>query len=294
MTGECMQIKRILREMSHILPDKWSICLEYYRFFGRFPDLKNPKTFNEKLQWLKLYDRNPEYTRMVDKYEAKRYAASIIGDEHIVPSYGVWDAFEDIDFDALPNQFVLKCTHDCGGLVICKDKTKLDLHAARGKIKQALKRNYYWQDREWPYKNVKPRIIAEKYMEDSLSHDLPDYKFFCFHGKVKALFIATDRNHTGEETKFDFFDSNFNHLNVRNGHPNAVITPQKPKNFEKMKQLAEKLSEGIAHVRVDFYEVDGRPYFGELTFFHWSGMVPFDPEEWDLIFGSWLNLPTEK
>jgi len=286
-----MTIKTVLKEISHLLPDKTYIQLRYFLTFHKFPNLREPKTFNEKLQWLKLYDRKPEYTQMVDKYEAKKYVAERIGEKYIIPTYGVWDSFDEIDFDSLPNQFVLKCTHDCGGIVICKDKAKLDLQETRKKLEKCLKRNYYWQDREWPYKNVKPRIIAEKYMEDSMSHSLPDYKFFCYDGEVKALFIATERQTLGTETKFDFFDSDFNHLDCRNGHPNAQVVPEKPKSFNEMKRLARKLSKGIPHVRVDFYEIDGRPYFGELTFFHWSGMVPFEPAEWDLIFGSWIKLP---
>lgn len=254
-------------------------------------DLENPKTFNEKLQWLKLYDRKPEYTRMVDKHEVKKYVAERIGEQYIIPTLGVWDSFDEIDFDALPDQFVLKCTHDSGGLVICRDKSQLDKQKAREKIAKSLKRNYYYYGREWPYKNVKPRIIAESYMEDEETKELRDYKFFAFDGAVKALFIATERANATEETKFDFFDAEFNHLPFTNGHPNATVMPKKPQEFELMKQLASKLSEGIPQVRVDFYEVNGRVYFGEITFSHWGGMVPFEPEEWDYTFGSWITLP---
>lgn len=257
-------------------------------------NLDNPKTYNEKLQWLKLYDRNPLYTKMVDKYEVKRYVADLIGDEYIIPTIGVWDRFDDIDFDKLPNQFVLKCTHDSGGLVICKDKSKLDLEAAKLKICKSLNRNYYYQGREWAYKDVKPRIIAENYMVDESGYELKDYKFFCFNGVVKAMFIATDRQVVGEETKFDFFDADFNHLPFTNGHPNSKQIIQKPTQFEQMKQLAVILSDGIPHARIDFYEIKGQIYFGEITLSHWSGMVPFEPEEWDYIFGEWLTLPDKK
>ena len=289
-----MNLKAIVKKATRILPDALYIRLEYFRHLKKFPNLKNPKTFNEKLQWLKLHDRKPEYTLMVDKYEAKRYVADIIGEQHIIPAFGVWNSFDEIDFDALPDQFVLKCTHDCGGLVICRDKSQLDIAAAKKKIEKAMKVNYYWGEREWPYKNVKPRILAEKYMEDSELGDLRDYKFFTFDGEVKALFIATERASVSEETKFDFFDADFNHLPFTNGHPNAEVMPKKPQNFERMKQLASKLSRGIPHLRVDFYEVDGEIYFGELTFSHWGGMVPFDPPEWDGIFGSWIELPKKK
>ena len=272
------------------IPDEQYLKIAYRLAMGKKLDLRDPKTFTEKLQWLKLHDRKPEYTMMVDKYEAKKYVAERIGEEHIVPTYGVWDHFDEIDFDALPDQFVLKCTHDCGGLVICKDKAKLNKDAAKNKIEKCLKRNYYRGNREWPYKNVKPRIIAEKFLIDDVCNELRDYKFFCFNGDVKALFIATERQKARSETKFDFFDSDFEHMDIRNGHPNADSPPAKPVCFEEMKKLAGKLSEGIPHLRVDFYEVNGSVYFGELTFYHWSGFVPFDPEEWDKKLGEWIDL----
>lgn len=273
-----------------LFSDRVFLKLKYRSVFGKKLDLNNPQTYNEKLQWLKLYDRNPEYTKMVDKYEAKEYVASIIGKEHIIPTLAVYDSVEDIDFDVLPDQFVLKCTHDSGGVVICKDKSKFDKDAAIKKLKRGLKQNFYLQNREWPYRNVKPRIIAEIYMEDK-SGELNDYKWFCFNGEPKSVFIATDRFTEGEETKFDFYDSEFNHLSFTNGHPNATRPLMKPAGFEEMKALARKLSKGIPHVRVDFYEVNRTILFGELTFFHWSGFVKFKPEEWDMTFGEWIELP---
>ena len=273
------------------LDDKVYLERLYEAKMGKKLNLENPRTFNEKLQWLKLYDRKPIYTTMVDKCDAKKYVANIIGDQYIIPTLGVWNRFEDIVFSELPNQFVLKCTHDSGGLVICKDKTRFNYSKAAGKINKALKSNYYLSGREWPYKEVKPRIIAEQYMEDSTTKELRDYKFFAFDGAVKALFIASERQTIGCETKFDFFDESFNHLDFTNGHPNATKTIEKPKCFDEMKMLASKLSKGIPHVRVDFYEVDGKVYFGEMTFSHWSGFVPFDPPKWDDIFGSWITLP---
>lgn len=259
--------------------------------FGVDLNLDNPQTFNEKLQWLKLHDRNPLYTVMVDKYAAKKYVSDIIGEQYIIPTLGVWESFDDIDFGQLPDQFVLKCTHDSHGLVICRDKSRLDLKSSKKRIIKSLKRNYFYAGREWPYKNVPPRIIAEQYMEDTETSELRDYKFFCFNGKVRALFIASSRQDEGEETKFDFFDTEFNHLPFTNGHPNAAKPIQRPKRFDEMKELACKLSLGIPHVRVDFYEVDGKVYFGELTFYHWSGFMPFNPEEWDKTFGDWIKLP---
>ena len=254
-------------------------------------NLKNPQTFNEKLQWLKLYNRRPEYTIMVDKYAVKKYVADKIGDEYVIPTLGVWNKPEDIDFDKLPNQFVLKTTHGGGGggVVICRDKSKLNRSEVIKKIKRSLSQDIYKSLREWPYKNVPKRILAEQYMEDTKTKELRDYKFFCFKGVVKALFVATERS-TGN-VKFDYFDSDFNHLDIVQSHPMSGKKIEKPKTFDEMKKLAAKLSEAIPHVRVDFYEINGKVYFGELTFTHHGGITPFHPEKWDRIFGDWLELP---
>ena len=278
----------------HLMPDKMYLQCIWRDTMGYELDFRHPRTYNEKLQWLKIYNRKPVYTKMVDKATAKEYAASIIGEEYIIPTLGIYKNFDEIDFDKLPNQFVLKSTHDSGGVYICKDKDKIDLEKARSQTEGRFWVNVYNNFREWPYKNVKPRIIAEAYMEDTKTNELRDYKFFCFDGEVKALFIASDRQQEGEETKFDFFDENFNHLDFRNGHPNATHQIEKPVTFELMKRLAEKLSKNIPHIRVDFYEVNGQVYFGELTFSHWSGLVPFEPKEWDYKFGSYIKLPTDK
>lgn len=286
-----MFVKEFMKKASHLLPDSLYIKLRYFGAFYRFPNLKNPQTFNEKLQWIKLYDRKPEYTIMVDKYEVKKYVADLIGDEYIIPTFGVWKSFDDINFDELPDQFVLKCTHDSGGLVICRDKSTFNLNEARKKINNSLGTNYYFHSREWPYKDVEPRIIAEQYMEDAGTEELRDYKFFCFNGNARVMFVATQRQMEGCEVKFDFFDMEYNHLELKNGHPNAGVIPEKPHLFEKMKELACKLSQNIPHVRVDFYEVNGKIYFGEMTFFHFSGFVPFEPEKWDKTLGNWIILP---
>lgn len=265
----------------------------YESVFNKAIDFEDPKTFNEKIQWLKLYDRRPEYTSMVDKYEVKRIVGNLIGEEHVIKTLGVWDCFDDIDFDSLPEKFVLKCTHDSGGLVICRDKKSFDARKAKKKISSSLKRDYFSLFREWPYKNVKPRIIAEEYMEDSETNELRDYKFFCFDGVAKIMFVASDRQKKGEETKFDFFDMDFNHLPIVNGHPNSSQIIKKPTAFNEMIAFAEVLSKGIPHVRCDFYEVNGKVFFGELTFSHFSGLVPFKPEEWDEKMGSWIKLPNQ-
>lgn len=288
-----MTLTKLLRGIWHrvglIFGDEIYVRVEYFIVFGKRLRLKNPQTYSEKLQWLKLHEGDPIYTRMVDKAEAKKYVTEIIGEEYIIPTYGVWNHFDEIDFDKLPDQFVLKTTHDSGGVIICKDKKTLDKNAAKVKLEKSLKNDYYYTSKEWPYKNVFPRIIAEKYMEDE-SGELCDYKLFCFDGKMKALFIATDRFTSGEETKFDFFDENFNHLPFTNGHPNATKPIKKPESFQQMKDLAEKLSQKIPHVRVDFYCTNGKIYFGELTFFHWGGFKRFEPEEWDFKFGEWFKL----
>ena len=288
-----MTLTKLLRGIWHrvglIFGDASYVTVEYFIVFGKRLRLKNPQTYSEKLQWLKLHEGDPIYTRMVDKAEAKKYVTEIIGEEYIIPTYGVWNHFDEIDFDKLPDQFVLKTTHDSGGVIICKDKKTLDKNAAKVKLEKSLKNDYYYTSKEWPYKNVVPRIIAEKYMEDE-SGELCDYKLFCFDGKMKALFIATDRFTSGEETKFDFFDENFNHLPFTNGHPNATKPIKKQESFQQMKDLAEKLSQKIPHDRVDFYCTNGKIYFGELTFFHWGGFKRFEPEEWDFKFGEWFKL----
>lgn len=276
------------------LPDSLYLKLLFRLKMGYRLDLKNPKSFNEKLQWLKLYNRKPEYTNMVDKYAVKDYVANIIGNDYIIPTIGVWDKPENIVWDSLPDQFVLKTTHGGGsnGVIICKDKTSLDKQKVIKQLNTSLNIDLYRINREWPYKNVPKRIIAEKMITSSSNtNDLPDYKFFCFDGEVKALFVATDRHTPGEEVKFDFFDADYNHLPFRQCHDYARVTPQKPQSFDEMKLLASKLSRGIPQVRVDFYEVEGRPLFGEMTFFHFGALVPFEPEAWDYKFGDWITLP---
>lgn len=265
---------------------KW----DYYFGMKKFPNLDNPRTFNEKLQWLKLHNQRPEYTRMVDKYEAKECVKEILGEEYIIPTLGVWERFEDIDFNNLPNQFVLKCTHDSGGLVICKDKSKLDISKVRRKINRSLKKNFFYEHREYPYKDVKPRIIAEKYMIDDSSTDLKDYKFFCFNGKVQCLKVDFDRF-----TKHgaNYYDKEWNLLPFYEiccpSNPLKIIG--KPKYLNKMVEVAEKISKGIPFVRVDLYDVNNKIYFGEITFFPNAGNGKFEPEEWDYKLGEWLQLP---
>lgn len=273
------------------LPDRLYLRFVFKGMVGYKLNLKEPRTFNEKIQWIKLHDRKPEYINMVDKYEVKKIVTELIGEKHIIPTIGVWDHFDEIDFNSLPNQFVLKCTHDSGGIVICKDKSQIDLEEVRKKIEKCLKVNYYWVGREWAYKNVQPRIIAESYMVDESGYELKDYKIFCFNGVARMMFVASDRQESNEETKFDFYDMEFNHLDVKNGHPNTSKIISKPKSFDIMKHYAEVLSANIPLARIDFYDINGQVYFGEITLAHYSGFCPFDPIEWDYIFGDMIELP---
>lgn len=281
----------------HTWSDENYLKYKYWLYIGKRLNIDAPKSFNEKLQWLKLYDRNPQYTVMVDKYDAKKYVENVIGKEYIIPTLGVWDSFEEIDFDTLPNQFVLKCTHDSGGVVICHDKKAFDKNKARKKINNSLKNNYYWMGREWPYKNIKPRIIAEKFISEtedvlnkSESSELNDYKLMCFNGTVKCSFICSERYSTNG-LHVTFFDRDWNVMPFERHYPSVKEGLPKPQKYEEMVALAEKLSANIPFVRVDFYEVSGKIYFGELTLYPGSGFEEFTPEEWDYKLGSWLDLP---
>jgi hypothetical protein len=277
--------------LSKKLSDEAYLKLKYLERFKKRLNLKTPKTYNEKLQWLKLYDRNPEYTIMVDKYAMKEWVASRIGEGYTIQNYGIWNDPKEIDFDKLPNQFVLKGTHDSGSFCICKDKNNFDRESAIIKLEKSMSKDQYIYSREWPYKNVPRRILAEEYIEDESGYELKDYKFFCFDGKPYIMFIASGR--TKGETTFDYYDMNFNHLEIAQSHPNAEHGFDKPKEFNKMIELASKLSAGIPQLRVDFYYVNGKIYVGELTFFHYGGFYPFYPEKWDTILGDLIKLPNK-
>ena len=286
-------IKEIGKKVVGLFPDKLWLSCYFRKRTGYKMDWKNPKTFNQKLQWLKVYDRKPLYTTLVDKYQVKKYVAEKIGEEYIIPTLGVWDGFDEIDFDSLPDQFVLKCTHDSGGLAIVRDKAKFDKEKARKQFKLALSRNPYSVTREWPYKNVKPRIIAEQYMEDNTTHELRDYKFFCFDGMVGFFKIDFDRY---VAHRANYYDRGGNLLPF-----GEIVCPpcfeQKldmPIRLSKMISMAEKLATDSIFLRVDFYEVNGQVYFGEITFFPASGMGPFVPDEWDRKLGEWIQLPKKK
>ena len=285
----------VLVKLNRLFPnDVTYLKLIFKCFMGRKLNLDNPQTFSEKLQWLKLYNRKPEYTQMVDKYAVKEYVANIIGKEYIIPTLGVWDRVEDIDFDALPNQFVLKTTHAGGGngVVICRDKSQFDYKAAQKKLNKSMKTNPYFTLREWPYKNVPHRIIAEQYIDNG-DKDLFDYKFFCFNGEPRLCQLIS-----GRESKMciDFYDKKWNHQPFHEPkiYPFSKHINKVPENYEKMWNLSEILSKNIPFVRIDFYEVNSRVYFGEITFFPTSGIGGFDPIEWDYTFGSWIILPSKK
>lgn len=278
-----------LEKRLSFLPDEYYLKLLYRMHIGRKLNLSNPITFNEKLQWLKLYDHRPEYTMMVDKYLVRKYITETIGEEYLIPLIGVWDDPADIDFDALPNQFVLKCNHNSGtGMCICKDKANLDIDKVRMGLIKGLEEDYEKYNREWPYKNVARKIICEKYMEDE-SGELKDYKFMAFDGDVKCSFVCSDR-FSNDGLHVTFYDNDWKMMPFERHYPRATTPHPRPLCFEEMKELAAKLSKGMPFVRVDFYEIQGKPYFGELTFYPGSGFEEFSPESWDYTLGSYINL----
>lgn len=292
--------KKILRHsvnfflsiFGRFLNDKNYFRLQYFVILGRFPNIDNPILFTEKLQWLKLYDHNPVYTKIVDKYEVKNIISKIIGDKYLIPTLGVWNSPEEIDFDSLPNQFVLKTTFGGGGdgIVICRDKSRLNIDETIKKLKKSFNTDPYIRAREWPYKNVPRRIIAEQYMEDD-SGELRDYKFYCFNGVPKVMLVASNRftNHN-----FNYFDMDFNVLPITSAMgAQSDVKMERPEGFEEMKEVATKLSRNFAHVRVDLYSSGGKVLFGELTLYDSSGYDDLNSKEWNKRFGDWITLPLE-
>lgn len=272
------------------MPDKANIQLVYHAQMNKKLNLNDPKTFNEKLQWLKLYDRKPEYGMLADKYAVRAYIEKTIGRDVLVPLYGVWENARDIDFDSLPDRFVLKCTHDSGSIRICRDKRAFNMDEARAFLNKRLKRNCFYFGREWPYKNLKPRIIAEQYLIDEKTEDLRDYKVHCFHGEPKVILVCSERHKEG--LKEDWFTVGWKHLPIhRPTHANNEKKILPPQNLEAMLRMARTLSAGIPFVRIDFYEVNGKVYFSEITMFPTSGYTAFVPEKYDSILGDWIELP---
>ena len=293
------QIKRLLKNPRLILvkldtmkliklSDKKYLEILFKDKLGYALDLNNPKTYNEKMQWLKLYDRNPKYSKLVDKYEVKKYIKDKIGEKYLIKTLGIYNNFDEIDFESLPNQFVIKCTHDSGGLVIVKDKSSFNINDARKRINKCLKMDFYRLGREFAYKDVSPRIIIEEYMEDK-KNTLNDYKFFCFDGVPKIMYVSSD-SHTDNQ-KIAFFDMEYKQIDIkRDDYNDYDVLPSKPKTFEEMKKIARILSKDIPHVRVDLYEINGKVYFGELTFYTCSGYMPFKDKKWDLELGKFVKI----
>lgn len=288
---------RIFRKLGkygflNFIADKTYIKILYRLFMKQNLDLIHPRSLNEKIQWLKLYDRKEKYTKMADKFISKEYVSNIIGEKYIIPTYGVWDNFDDIDFDKLPTKFVLKCTHDCGSVIVCKDKYKFNIEFARKRIKKAMSFNYFWVGREWAYKNIKPRIIAEQYIEDAGTKDLRDYKFYCFANIVDSVLVCLDRD--SGNTKFYFFDKKWNlkKYNKLSKNLPTEFTLPKPNNIDEMFEIAKKLSiaSGAPFLRVDLYNANGKIYFGELTFYPDCGLDNNRLPETDLYFGNLVQL----
>lgn len=290
--------KRLIRILGHrgffnFVPDLPYLKLVYWAEMGKSLNIENPQTFNEKIQWLKLYNRNPKNTKYVDKYEVRRYIAETIGEQYLIPLINVYDEVNEINWDSLPNSFVLKCTHGSGSNIICKDKNNLDINLAKKKLKRWMNQSWYYFGREWEYKNIKPRIICEKYIVDNHENDLKDYKIMCFNGKAKCIFVCLNRN-SKNGLNINIYDKNWNLLPFeRNGAPNSKEIVKKPKNLELMLELAEVLAKEFPFLRVDFYDVNDKIYFGEMTFYPGSGFRGFTPEQYDEILGSWINLPIE-
>lgn len=275
------------------LNDKSFLKLKYRARIGKSLNISTPVSFNEKLQWLKLYDRKPEYSIMVDKYLVRDYIADKIGEQYLIPLIGVWESQEDVEFSKLPNQFVIKCNHNSGlGMYICTDKSKMDIKQVKVGLAQGLNQDYFLTGREWPYKGVARRIIAEQYLTSD-SGGLTDYKIHCFNGVAKFILVCRDR-FSGNGLTEDFYSPQWEHMSVKRPNiPNASSPLTKPAKLNEMLVLAERLSENIPFLRVDFYYVNGRIFFSELTFFPASGFELFEPLVWDNIFGEWLQLPSK-
>jgi hypothetical protein len=272
------------------LSDKNFLKLRFYCETGYKLDLNDPLSFNEKMQWLKLYDHNQDYINYVDKIEARKIIAEKIGEEYLVPVLGIYNSIEDINFDKLPDRFVLKCTHDSGGVVICNDKNNFDIRKAKKKLEKFLRRNFYHYGREWPYKHITPRIICEEFIEDEVSNELRDYKLMCFNGEVKCSFVCLNRN-TPSGLNVDFYDLDWNRMPLERRYPNSGKVVNKPFNYNKMIEISEVLSKDLPFIRVDFYEVNNKLYVGELTLYPGSGFEEFTPVSYDYLLGSWIKLP---
>ena len=280
--------------LTRLLPDSVYLRLLYPRIMGKPLDLKNPKTYNEKLQWLKIHDHNPQYIKLVDKYEVKQIVSDMIGEQYIIPTLGVWNDSKSIDFHSLPDQFVLKCTHDSGSVIICKDKRNFDVEQATAVLDKSLKNNFYWRGREWPYKHIPHRVIAEPYLVDAETGRLDDYKFFCFDGSVDNVMVV--RGRAEGKPKFYHFDKDWNlcRFNRLTRSLPEGFHEEKPPFIEEMIDISEKLSKGFPHVRIDLYEANGKIYFGEFTLYNQSGFETGFDDYSDGYLGSLIHLPIER
>lgn len=279
----------VIHKYPNILSDKLYIETLWRMIMGYKLDLKNPKTYNEKLQWLKLYDHNPLYTTLVDKLRVKDYVKNKLGNDFIVPTLCVYKSVDDIDIEKLPERFVLKCNHDSGSVYICKDKSKFDINEVKAKIKKHLSHNFYWDAREWAYKKVKPYAFAECYLEDDNLDDLVTYKFLCFNSEPKLVYSTIKTDDIWE----NYYDLDFNILPIHRKWSNSKVQLMKPSRFDDMIKVARNLSEGIPHVRIDLYEVKGQIYLSEFTFYDWGGLIDFTDNKWNLQLGEWINLPNK-
>ncbi len=280
----------IIYKILKILPDKVYLKLQYKYTTGKKLNLKEPKTYGEKLQWLKLYDRKPYYTTLVDKYEVREYIKNKIGEKYLVPILGYWDNAENIDFEKLSQKFVLKCNHDSKSVIVCHDKDSLNIKDTINHFKKKLKNNAFYYGREWPYKNIKPLVIAEEMLVDETGNDLKDYKVMCFNGEPKLIQIHKDRFNEDEEYTIDYYDINWNKTNITANTTCSKEKIDKPEFLEEMLYLSKKLSQDLPQARIDWYYANNQLYFGEITFFDASGYDVFDPSEWNYRLGSWIDL----
>lgn len=283
----------LTEKLAALFPDKLYLQLKWWFIMGTKLNVKYPKTFNEKMQWLKLNMRRDDFTLMVDKVEAKEFVRKVLGPEYIIPTINVWSTVEDVDFRSLPSQFVIKTTNDSGGVVVCYDKSKLDVDKVKLKLYKSWKTNYFNENREYPYKNIIPRVFAEELLDDGSSHALMDYKFMCYNGRCENIFVCSNRD---KSLQVDFFDREWKHLPFQRHYPNAPYDITKPEALTEMLDAADRLSTVISHpfVRIDFYYVKGHVYFGEITFFPGSGMEEFTPPEWDGVLGKMIKLPIDE
>ena len=278
----------ILTRPLKLFPVKWQLYFTYRCAHGKSPHFSHPATFNEKLAWRKLNAHNPLYSKMVDKYEAKAIVSKLIGEEYIVPCYGVWNNFDDINFDSLPKQFILKCTHDSSGIVLCKDKDLFNREEAKKIIDKSLTTDYYSKSFEWPYKDASQRVLADKLLIDGTRKELQDYKWWCFNGEPKVMYITNKGKY--QQCEENFYDMDFKPLDIDHGFPRSVPEYEKPPLFEKMRELAGVLAQDIPFVRIDFFVVESKIFFGEFTFFDHAGMRPFKDDRWDETLGSWIKM----